>query len=436
MPVIEVEHLTKEYRLGALQGLKQTLLNTGMRLAGKAVPERPLFKALDDVSFSIEQGEVVGIIGHNGAGKSTLLKMLARISTPTHGKVKVDGRIAPLIEVGAGFVPDFTGRENIYLNAAILGMSKEEIHRKIEEIIEFSGIAQFIDTPVKRYSSGMQVKLAFSVATSVDAEILIIDEVLAVGDLAFQRKCFDRIEDLIKRQKRTVLLVSHNIRQVERLCSRAVLLDRGKILHDSTSHDTCNKFYEISNNEIQKQISRNNSARVTTSGEINDIFVGLLAPDESTVSEARENSTLRIAVKFTTKHALKNPEFHIGIHTTDFVYLIGESSAVLKNQLFYEAGHHKIEIIIPQCPLAPGTYGVRFAVIDERGRVLFHGENLSFFSITSMQEDSPLQDDLRLLSTPIKWRIKNQDFEYRYPPTTTNDANKIASTLPRREGEL
>ena len=162
MPIIEVDHLTKEYRLGAMQGLKQSLLNTAARLTGKKIEERPLFKALDDVSFSIEQGEVVGIIGHNGAGKSTLLKMLARISTPTSGSVKVDGRIAPLIEVGAGFVPDFTGRENVYLNAAILGMSRKEIDKKFDEIVDFAEMAEFIDTPVKRYSSGMTTQPGFT----------------------------------------------------------------------------------------------------------------------------------------------------------------------------------------------------------------------------------------------------------------------------------
>ena len=196
-PAIEVSHLTKGYRLGALQSLKDTALNAGRRLLGRPVAERPMFKALDDVSFRIEPGEVVGIIGHNGAGKSTLLKMLARISTPTSGTVTVNGRIAPLIEVGAGFVPDFTGRENVYLNASILGMSKVEIDRKFDEIVDFAEMAEFIDTPVKRYSSGMQVKLAFAVATSIEAEILIVDEVLAVGDLAFQRKCFDRMEDTV-----------------------------------------------------------------------------------------------------------------------------------------------------------------------------------------------------------------------------------------------
>ena len=151
MPIIQVDHLTKEYRLGAMQGLKQTLLNTAARLSGKKVEERPLFKALDDVSFSIEPGEVVGIIGHNGAGKRTLLKMLAKISTPTSGSVKVNGRIAPLIEVGAGFVPDFTGRENVYLNAAILGMSKKEIDRKFDEIVDFSEMRAFISLLVKTY---------------------------------------------------------------------------------------------------------------------------------------------------------------------------------------------------------------------------------------------------------------------------------------------
>ena len=192
MPIIQVSHLTKEYRLGAIHGLKQTLLNSAARLTGKPVEERPLFKALDDINFSIEQGEVVGIIGHNGAGKSTLLKMLAKISTPTHGHLKVEGRIAPLIEVGAGFVPDFTGRENVYLNGSILGMSRQEIDQKFDEIVDFAELEEFIDTPVKRYSSGMQVGLASLLATCMEAEILIVDEVLAVGDLAFQRKCFDR----------------------------------------------------------------------------------------------------------------------------------------------------------------------------------------------------------------------------------------------------
>lgn len=227
---IEIRNLNKEFRLGTMNNLRQTLKNSVARITGRAVQERLVMQALRDINLTIESGEVVGIIGHNGAGKSTLLKMLANISQPTSGTVRTEGRIAPLIEVGAGFIPDFTGRENVYLNGAILGMKKAEIDAKFDEIVAFAEMERFIDTPVKRYSSGMQVKLAFAVATSIESEILIVDEVLAVGDLAFQRKCFDRMEDLIRRQGRTVLLVSHNLRHVERICSRVVLLDKGCIL--------------------------------------------------------------------------------------------------------------------------------------------------------------------------------------------------------------
>src|SRR3569832_1092805 len=198
MAIIEVNHVTKEFRLGALRSAKQSMLDTLARLRGQPVQERPLFKALNEVDFKVEEGEVLGIIGHTGAGKSTLLKMLANISTPTRGSVKVKGKVAPLIEVGAGLVPDLTGRENIYLNGAILGMPKAEIRKKFDDIVAFAELEEFIDTPIKRYSSGMQVRLGFSIATSVAADILIVDEVLAVGVLVFLCLCFVRLEDMIK----------------------------------------------------------------------------------------------------------------------------------------------------------------------------------------------------------------------------------------------
>src|ERR1700704_6339781 len=214
MAVIEVNHVTKEFRLGQLHSLRQSVLDAVARVRGRPVKGRAPFKALDDVDFKVQAGEVLGIIGENGAGKSTLLKLLARISVPTCGTVSVPGSVAPLIEVGAGMVPDLTGRENIYLNAVILGMRRAEIKRKFDAVVAFAEREEFIDTPIKRYSSGMQVRLGFSIATAVECEILIVDEVLAVGDIAFQRKCFDRIEDIIKKKGTTILLVSHNIRQV------------------------------------------------------------------------------------------------------------------------------------------------------------------------------------------------------------------------------
>jgi len=232
MAAITVDHVTKEFQLGQIHNLRHALGRALVKLQRRVPVSKPAFKAVDDANFHVEQGDVLGIIGINGAGKSTLLKLLARITVPTSGMVTVRGKIAPLIEVGAGLISDLTGRENIFLNGIILGMPYAHIKRKFDEIVAFAELEEFIDTPIKRYSSGMAVRLGFSIATSVDADILIVDEVLAVGDLAFQRKCFDRMEDMIKRQGRTVWLVIHNTRQIERLCTRVILMDHGRIIAD------------------------------------------------------------------------------------------------------------------------------------------------------------------------------------------------------------
>jgi ABC-type polysaccharide/polyol phosphate transport system ATPase subunit len=410
MPAIEVSHLTKEYRLGALQGLKHTLINTGSRLIGKTVPERPLFKALDDVSLSIEQGEVVGIIGHNGAGKSTLLKMLARISTPTSGSVKINGRIAPLIEVGAGFVPDFTGRENVYLNGAILGMSKQEIDRKLDEIVDFAELAEFIDTPVKRYSSGMQVKLAFAVATSVESEILIVDEVLAVGDLAFQRKSFGRMTELIRDNNRAVLIVSHNIRQIERICTRAILLDHGRLARDGSVNEVCDEFFSGSNDKIAYDAAKSSRARVRASGEAE--FLSIAAVDESgnAVSEVATGQPLRVRVKFRLDVPLVKPELIIGTHTTDFFYLNASSTAIFDARPDFSPGTHEVECIFQNNPLASGIYCFRFAIYDSDRRAIFIGDNLGIFTVKSGRDEAR-EEGLRMLDIPATWSIQGHAFD-------------------------
>ena len=201
----------------------------------KAAASEEEFWALDDVSFEIKQGQVIGIIGRNGAGKSTLLKILSRITRPTSGRVRLNGRVASLLEVGTGFHPELTGRENVFLNGAILGMSKAEIVRKFDEIVAFSEVEKHLDMPVKRYSSGMYVRLAFAVAAHLEPEILIIDEVLAVGDTSFQKKCLGKMDDISKGQGRTVLFVSHNMGMVTRLCSHSILLEKGRMtMMDST----------------------------------------------------------------------------------------------------------------------------------------------------------------------------------------------------------
>ena len=241
--VIKIEDLHKKYRLGAIGGgtLHGDLTSWWARVRGKEDPntiigskvygKNETFMALNGVDLEINKGDTIGIIGGNGAGKSTLLKILSRVTAPTKGSLKIKGRISSLLEVGTGFHPELTGRENVYLSGAILGMSKEEVDSKIEDIIEFSECRQFIDTPVKRYSSGMFVKLAFSVAAHLDSEILIMDEVLAVGDMKFQKKCINKMLD-VAHCGRTILYVSHNMQTIEQLCNRVVVLDKGTVKYD------------------------------------------------------------------------------------------------------------------------------------------------------------------------------------------------------------
>lgn len=236
---IKVENVSKEYRLGAiggatLKGEIQSKLakvfhkeDPNLKIGEKTHDKNERFLALNDLSFDIKKGETVGIIGRNGAGKSTILKLICRVTAPTKGNIYLNGRITSMLEVGTGFHPELTGRENVYLNGAILGMSKAEIDRKFDEIVEFSEVGQFIDTPVKRYSSGMKVKLAFSVASHLDSEIMIMDEVLAVGDVAFQNKCIDRMKKVAEEEGRTILYVSHNMSTVKKLCNRCIVLSNG-----------------------------------------------------------------------------------------------------------------------------------------------------------------------------------------------------------------
>lgn len=229
-PIIEVSNLAKRYRLGAIgaTSLREEFSRYWDRARGIPHPDGQEFWALNDVSFEVQRGEVVGVIGRNGAGKSTLLKILSRITEPTRGKAILRGRVASLLEVGTGFHAELTGRENVFLNGAILGMTRTEVRRKFDEIVAFAEVEQFIDTPVKRYSSGLYVRLAFAVAAHLEPEILIIDEVLAVGDAAFQRKCLGKMQQVATGEGRTVLFVSHNTAALQNLCTRGLLLEGGK----------------------------------------------------------------------------------------------------------------------------------------------------------------------------------------------------------------
>ncbi len=406
---IEVEHLTKEYRLGKLTSLRSDALNAWRRLRGLPVEERQAFKALDDVSFTVQAGEVVGIIGHNGAGKSTLLKILSRIITPTRGAVRVHGRVAPLIEVGAGLVGDLTGRENIYLNAAILGMKRAEVDRKFDAIVAFTELEEFIDTPIKRYSTGMQVRLGFSIATSVEAEILIVDEVLAVGDLAFQRKCFDRMEELIRGEGRTVLLVSHNIRQVERLCSRVMLMDHGRVAADGAPADTCTQFYQQSNTKVKalQGASLSANARIRGSGEVDVVSVEVLDERGRETTEIKSGGPLVVRAQLQVNQPLRNAEVIVGTHTTDFVYLTAHSPPASSGAADLCEGFHTVTCTVPRYPMAPGVYCVRVAIFDQRRRMLYAGETLKVFAVAPDKEEGR-RPQLRLVDLDASWSVDGE----------------------------
>ena len=415
MAVIEVNHVTKEYRLGQFHSLKQSVLDAIARVRGHPVQERAPFKALDDVHFKVEEGEVLGIIGQNGAGKSTLLKLLARISVPTCGTINVRGSVAPLIEVGAGLVPDLSGRENVYLNASILGMRRADIKKKFDEIVAFSELEEFIDTPIKRYSTGMQVRLGFSIATSMDAAILIVDEVLAVGDLAFQRKCFDRMEDMIKRQGKTVLLVSHNVRQVERLCSRVILLDRGVVINDGNPTDVCNFFVDRSNQKIQVN-QKINQAKVTVSDEVEFGAIDVIDEKGSSTDSIEFLRPMRVRLTFRALTPLRQMTFYIGLHTTDFIYLTAHNTAYEPVDL--DKGLHCVELEIKTMTLLPGVYCVLAWIGQPNGRSVFHGESLLSFRVFAQDYIVTRQRDRAIFYMDASWNLDPHRERDKYVPAS------------------
>ena len=297
--MILVEHISKKYILGQIGGttLRNELQRFSARIHHREDPTKKIgareykkgdaFLALDDVSFDVKTGERVGIIGRNGAGKSTLLKLISRVTAPSGGIIGLNGRVASMLEVGTGFHPELTGRENIYMNGAILGMSKREIDRKIEDIIDFSECRQFIDTPVKRYSSGMYVKLAFSVAAHLDSEIMIMDEVLAVGDMAFQKKCLDKMSNVSKSQGRTILYVSHNMNTIRQLCDRCIVLDHGKLIYDGEVEEAVGRYMDAGGMTFEKVIDLTSASRLKgISGKV--LFGNAVIDKENNIYAADE----------------------------------------------------------------------------------------------------------------------------------------------------
>jgi lipopolysaccharide transport system ATP-binding protein len=380
-PIVSIENLSKRYTIGhqtdpsdGLRHIVERVLRApGRLLRGQRVRSRTLedFWALRDVSFDIGQGEVVGIIGRNGAGKSTLLKILSRITEPTEGRVRLRGRVSSLLEVGTGFHPELTGRENVFLNGAILGMGRQEIRRKFDEIVAFADIEKFLDTPVKRYSSGMYVRLAFAVAAHLEPEILIIDEVLAVGDATFQKKCLGKMGEVAK-GGRTVLFVSHNMATISALCSRAVMLRDGRLVANGPVEEVVQGYLAAVSERAQipaaERTDRGGTGEAITTG------IEVLGVDDQRLEEAISGSPLRLRHHFRCRDGGKfaNCTVVLVVRHNDRVVCVLSTSLAQREPLTLR-GEGFIDFTINELPLAGGTYtvGALIQIEDHAADVLF-----------------------------------------------------------------
>lgn len=377
---IRVEHVYKEYRLGAIGGatLKGEIQSKiaklrhqedpNLKIGMQAYEKNEKFLALNDLSFDVKKGETLGIIGQNGAGKSTILKLICRVTAPTKGNIYMNGRLTSMLEVGTGFHPELTGRENVYLNGAILGMSKSEISKKFDEIVEFSEVGQFIDTPVKRYSSGMKVKLAFSVASHLDSEIMIMDEVLAVGDVNFQNKCIDQMKKVAAEEGRTILYVSHNMATVKALCDRCVVLSHGTKAFDGPTDEAISVY--MKNDDLDNTTFFDTSkAKRHPKCNLRHTLQSLELVGASTAQfEYGEHFPFRII--WNSENDTERLKFKLiinGIDTTPVGVVFG-------GELDQKSGLNQADFVFDTSYLVPGHYTVDLILYDEdqSGNVMFY----------------------------------------------------------------
>lgn len=395
---IRIENVSKEYRLGAIGGgtLRGDLQSWIARRQGKEDPNSKVgeqhhmingerFLALNDITFDVKKGEALGIIGHNGAGKSTLLKLLSRVTAPSKGKISYNGRIASMLEVGTGFHPELTGRENVFMNGAILGMTKAEISRKFDEIVSFAEMEKFIDTPVKRYSSGMYVKLAFAVAAHLDSEIMVMDEVLAVGDMKFQQKCLGKMGDASRNDGRTVLYVSHNMNTIRQLCTRCIVLEHGKLIFDGATEDAISLYMSSTKrpdlyNDC-RDISRNKSI---IDGKIHINSAQLMNTEEPYYTEGKD---VEVRIQYTAFEKIRNMAVRMTVEAADKTVV---GLATSKPVVSTIEGENKLDLTLKLDWLAPGKYIIKLTAysVNEFGTNQMHDVVENAFAFEKIQEDS------------------------------------------------
>jgi len=373
--VIHVEGLGKRYRVGererylALRDVITRAFTSPLRRGPKRSPE--MLWALKDVSFEVAQGEVVGLIGRNGAGKTTLLKLLSRITRPTIGFAEIRGRVGSLLEVGTGFHPELTGRENIYLSGAILGMSKNEINRKFDAIVSFAEVERFLDTPLKHYSTGMQMRLAFAVAAHLEPEILLVDEVLAVGDLEFQKKCLGKMQEVSK-SGRTIVFVSHQMNQIRRLCERVLWIDAGQIHESGPTGQIAAKYESASLQPVD-----------SSAGDGRCFLRWSICGHDNVLRDGLRDVTLHFHVHL--KEPVTQGHFGVAVLTDSSAVLVGWGF----DNLNINAGENEITLRVPALPLRPGAYSLTCSIYD-KGNNLTGGVLVEqWYALPSLIVDTP-----------------------------------------------
>lgn len=413
-PVIEAKNIGKKYNIthqrGSYIALRDVLMNilrspfTFLKNKTKQITgfeKKEDFWALKKISFSIKRGEVIGVIGPNGAGKSTLLKILSQITPPTEGEIILRGRVGSILEVGTGFHPELTGRENIFLNGAILGMKKKEIAQKFDEIVEFAGIGKFLDTPVKYYSSGMYVRLAFSVAAHMEPDILIVDEVLAVGDVEFQKKCLGKMDEITKKEGRTILFVSHNMAAIEQLCTRTILLSKSEIVMFDDTRKVIAKYSQeiIPSSKKEIELSKRTDSPVSFSK------ISIENEKGELTNQIKQKEFFCVNLELETTEEIKNTELSIAIKNSQNIYIVFSSlsdisAGKLKN---FFPGKYVFKIRFGGGFLMPGIYSIRISAHHPGAQNLDTRDDVLVFSILNNEDTRPINYGVGCVSIPNEW---------------------------------
>lgn len=421
--ILKVENVSKQYRLGLIgtgtishdlnrwwakiRGKEDPYLKVGEANDRSTKGESQYVWALNDINFEVKRGEVLGIIGKNGAGKSTLLKILSKVTGPTTGSIKSKGRIASLLEVGTGFHPEMTGKENIYLNGAILGMTKKEIASKIDEIIEFSGCERYIDTPVKRYSSGMKVRLAFAVAAHLEPEILVVDEVLAVGDVEFQKKAIGKMQDISKEGGRTVLFVSHNMNSVAKICSKVALIDKGKITFEGGVEQGIKLYEEGNLIETQDGNLKTRGQKVFSELKRVEVF-----NDESNQLKISIGDDIKFKINVLIKEDVERLEIGYRLYNKNVPTYTGLTNWDIGG-IDFKKGDYWVTACIPNNVLFPGVYTLEVFVRQINMPVDLIADNAKTFKVNWKDNtgNKPNYDSLGVKGVYTKtfWEIKKEE---------------------------